>query len=280
MEKPPKSLFKFMSKWGPHVLRTRTIKFSRPSELNDPFEVRPHLRTLGEKADWSSVFDAQKENEIRDALTGLPPTARDLISPLAIHSAVYQQRGALMDWMGSAVKTLTPMIANEIYRHADAELGILCLTESFDNLLMWAHYADSHRGIVLEFSAQHPFFNRRRSLEDEFYHLRKVGYLPTRPSVDLYHTDASEYFLTKSKAWDYEIEWRILIPLKNCFPFPGIETFQPEMLTGVILGANVSPAYRDEVLRALTSTPVFKHVTVRQAKLNPVSYALDFETAA
>lgn len=28
-------------------------------------------------------------------------------------------------------------------------IGLLCLTEKPDNLLMWAHYADSHAGFVV-----------------------------------------------------------------------------------------------------------------------------------
>ena len=31
--------------------------------------------------------------------------------------------------------------------------GVLCLSECHDDILMWSHYGDSHRGICLEFKA-------------------------------------------------------------------------------------------------------------------------------
>jgi hypothetical protein len=31
------------------------------------------------------------------------------------------------------------------------EVGVVCLTETRDNLLMWSHYADNHKGLVLRF---------------------------------------------------------------------------------------------------------------------------------
>lgn len=39
-----------------------------------------------------------------------------------------------------------------------SKYGILCLAEAPDNLLMWAHYADCHRGFVVQFDDTHPFF--------------------------------------------------------------------------------------------------------------------------
>ena len=37
--------------------------------------------------------------------------------------------------------------------------GVLSLSRTNDSLLMWAHYADSHRGFVLGLDETHPFFN-------------------------------------------------------------------------------------------------------------------------
>jgi|SRR5580658_5344823 hypothetical protein len=42
--------------------------------------------------------------------------------------------------------------------------GVLCLSEAPANLLMWAHYADSHRGFVVEFDPASPFFCQRDSI--------------------------------------------------------------------------------------------------------------------
>jgi len=38
-------------------------------------------------------------------------------------------------------------------------MGMLCLSGKWDNTLMWSHYADDHRGFMIEFSGEDPFFN-------------------------------------------------------------------------------------------------------------------------
>ncbi len=53
-------------------------------------------------------------------------------------------------------------------------IGILCFTEKNDNLLMWSHYANSHKGFVLEFYPEHQFFDRRKNDHQLAEHLRKV----------------------------------------------------------------------------------------------------------
>jgi hypothetical protein len=32
------------------------------------------------------------------------------------------------------------------------EVGVLCFSEKYDNILMWSHYAKSHTGLCVEFS--------------------------------------------------------------------------------------------------------------------------------
>jgi len=32
------------------------------------------------------------------------------------------------------------------------DIGVFCLSESKHSLIMWSHYADNHRGIIIEFS--------------------------------------------------------------------------------------------------------------------------------
>ncbi|WP_205631947.1 DUF2971 domain-containing protein, partial [Aliivibrio fischeri] len=39
--------------------------------------------------------------------------------------------------------------------------GIISLTETKDNLLMWSHYANEHNGFVVEFDARHEFFTSK-----------------------------------------------------------------------------------------------------------------------
>jgi hypothetical protein len=45
----------------------------------------------------------------------------------------------------------------------DQKFGILSLTAAKENLLMWAHYADEHKGAVVEIDIRDPLFSENLS---------------------------------------------------------------------------------------------------------------------
>jgi len=90
--------------------------------------------------------------------------------------------------------------------------GILCFTRRWKNPLMWSHYAEKHRGVVLEFE-----------IDEEA--LIKVRYTRKRISFDLskvaladgFSSDDAELLArTKSHHWSYEREYRVAVKLKEC----------------------------------------------------------------
>lgn len=92
-------------------------------------------------------------------------------------------------------------IENETVTFND-ERAIFCMSESWDSILMWAHYADSHSGFVVGFDVSHPFFAL-----GETFGTRKVLYCKKRPKFsDIKITDELYY---KLDIWKYEQEWRL-----------------------------------------------------------------------
>jgi hypothetical protein len=104
-----------------------------------------------------------------------------------------------------------------------ANIGILCLTESFMNHLMWAHYADSHRGICIGLEKQKAPFNNAMQVE----------YSTERPEIEyplhriFTDKDLEQLLLTKSIEWSYEKEWRII---KRQIKPEEIEFYKSEIL--------------------------------------------------
>ena len=123
-----------------------------------------------------------------------------------------------------------------------AQLGVLSLSERWDSLLMWSHYADSHRGFAIGLSTSHGFFAKRDPrnilvpavgpMGQECYQynrvppLSKVFYtdqranLQRRTIVDVILTTGKEIydyasFLLKGTDWSYEREWRLFRRLLN-----------------------------------------------------------------
>ncbi|MFC6807110.1 DUF2971 domain-containing protein [Methylophaga thalassica] len=118
------------------------------------------------------------------------------------------------------------------YKASYDDYGVISFTETYNNLLMWAHYANDHKGIVIEFDLSKLHFNSYQSYplfevdkNDEIFaaknpiiktlnegSLQKVRYSNRRPSE--YGCDSIlEHFLVKSDDWSYEKEHRAIIPL-------------------------------------------------------------------
>lgn len=68
----------------------------------------------------------------------------------------------------------------------------------------------------MEFDTAHSFFNGRRSDKDEFYHLREVIYADRQPSATMMDMPF-DTFVLKSRSWEYEQEWRMLLPLDTAY---------------------------------------------------------------
>lgn len=81
--------------------------------------------------------------------------------------------------------------------------GVLCFCRSWQNPLLWSHYADKHRGIALGFEVR-----------DDL--LRQVDYVHTRPRFkEVNERTMQKLLFTKFTDWRYEGEWRIYTRLKE-----------------------------------------------------------------
>jgi hypothetical protein len=151
----------------------------------------------------------------------------------------------------------------QYHENVTAHVGVLCLSEVRDDLLMWAHYADSHRGICFVFDGADPVLASAQP----------VRYQRARPTVNpLIHTKdemLDSALFTKSDHWAYEKEWRLIQYKRG----PGTYTISPAALTQVILGAQISDDDRAQVhewLRGLTHRP-----RIYQASLSKTSFSIE-----
>ncbi len=96
-------------------------------------------------------------------------------------------------------------------KHADENWGVLCFSRSWENPLLWSHYADKHRGVCLGLD-----------VSDKW--ITEVTYSSSRFRCELEAALASPgdggpltrlLFSTKFKDWTYEDEVRVLIMLKQ-----------------------------------------------------------------
>jgi len=153
------------------------------------------------------------------------------------------------------------------------ELGIYCLTTLRDNILMWTHYSDNHKGFCLEFDGQSEFFQRALPVK-----YSKV--MPTRNIVDrtigeshtsAEHAKLAELLLTKAEDWEYQDERRIVYTPEHGGPGP--HTFPEKLLTGVILGFQISNKNRNHIIEWCRDRKF--EPKIYQTKLKDIEFGLD-----
>lgn len=222
----PKSLYKFVAPDRIDILETGFIRFTQPSALNDPFELQPVFENLLTEEQLQEAanppFD-MVEKEIRRHYVTLTPeqqavlSVEDLLELLKTNPLILEQLIAqIAPTLRAGVQAFTPQAKVMLTEVLQNKFGILSLSEDANQPLLWAHYSDAHRGFAIEFDTEHPYFHRRRSESDELYYLRKVQYVHRnaggRALLDL---DGDDLLVTKAPSWEYETEWRMLVPLED-----------------------------------------------------------------
>lgn len=173
------------------------------------------------------------------------------------------------------------------------KFGILCLSEKCDNLLMWAHYTDCHKGFLIGFKSTNNFFHQSRYKLDQIHRIRKVRYSKKRPDfpgVSLNKDEkeqlvniAFDFFLTKSNHWKYEQEWRFIRELEEADRTMKVDeksiylySFPSEAIKVIILGCKMSDDKRLEIYRLLKEDTRFHHVQLLQAGIDLKNFQLNF----
>lgn len=222
------------------ILFEHRIRFSRPSELNDPIEGKPIFQ-LG---DWSSPAYRQ--------------TFEDWAWKTQQHVNPRPPKDKFLSWIRDKSQEFhaekVRMINAANHAGIDQKWRVLSLSADPTHDLMWSHYADSHRGVALVFDAS----------GGEFGLAFKVHYVPERIPVDIttqdWTTILNATLLTKRATWAYEQEFRCIAsePAEPITPKLQAQfmTFPPERLQGIIFGGKASQTDVSEILTLISSRTV------------------------
>jgi hypothetical protein len=75
LSKAPRRLFKYFTADRASLLTTAFLRYSPLGAFNDPFEGRPEITGLVERADFDRMVDDALESESNQAYEQLPPTS-------------------------------------------------------------------------------------------------------------------------------------------------------------------------------------------------------------
>ena len=130
------------------------------------------------------------------------------------------------------------------------KIGIVCLSETDKNTIMYAHYSQNHEGLCLGFEVD--IYDSGSARANPFL-ASKVIYDGTYPVLSGNQDSKEQYkklFLCKHKDWRYEKEWRIVNFLIEDEK-DRLMKFQNDMpLKKVVLGIKTKP-YVKRLIKAL-----------------------------
>lgn len=196
------NLYKYLPPERVDIIENLKIRFTQTAVLNDPFESFPGTAVTKPKEYYQNKFEEKIKEELAQN-----PFLRDVE-----RKRVFRDKKKLFPkyYHNCTDKNRLENIAYEIQKMSSTVSGILSLSQNCDNILMWSHYTNSHKGFVIEFDHKHEFFNK---------YVHSVIYTDKRPEIDLTESKQSgELFYTKSKDWAYEEEVRMsqyfVAPLK------------------------------------------------------------------
>lgn len=127
--------------------------------------------------------------------------------------------------------------------------------------LMWAHYADYHKGVCLKYcfkSEQLPLIN------DDHTEIFRIGNIDYKPKFNVNELEIRVWdaLFAKSKVWQYEHETRLVYYSTN--DVPKVKKIKvPGAITGIYLGLRCSEE-DERIIRALVkgrNTPVYRMYT-------------------
>jgi len=128
-------------------------------------------------------------------------------------------------------------------------IGVCSLSSNPAVTKLWTDYADCHRGICLRFDDIGLDDRYNLSAAPHFGLAMRVSYQDDRPRIQVWGKDYGyekliKYLLTKTRQWEYEEEWRLVES-----GFTGNRPFPPAALSGIVFGAAISEADREDVIK-------------------------------
>lgn len=226
-------LYSFYSIGDHHIedLRKNQISLSDPLKFNDPVDC-PFYEWLKQR---EKVKPPERVKSIRGAYSDIRIRSFTSDTPLP------------------SMKDMDPQPYSSI--------------PAYSNPLMWAHYANSHRGYCVKYRLTESFFNYKdRNSPVLFLGEVSYGLVDMDVSKDKESMSMKEALFTKHNDWEYEHEKRLVYYDKDNTPDTYQKVSMPEdMITDIYFGVRCEDSDKQRIIEALEGRTVKYH----QMKIDP-----------
>lgn len=254
----PSIVYKYRSwtnEYHRKVLENNELYLSPPNSFNDPFDCKI-------SKNYSLLDTGQKKDEyIRGiVLMNMNEILRRGLTPEGQHQVMRDRLENLEEYQRESDISA--------FKLHDEKFGVLSLSEVWNNILMWSHYGDFHKGICVGFheeelrnsglfgkggpvvySENYPEIYPNFSPEISEEELLKQAYLQTH---------------YKAKDWEYEKEYRLMTTFASFLPPNRTVVIPDNCFAEIILGLEFPVEQESELIQIAKAKniPLFKAVKV------------------
>jgi|SRR5450830_221621 len=260
----PVYFYKFVSFDRKDILEDGLIRFAPIGSFNDPFELEPTITPYStpflEYTDTLSDVEFANLSYSDDDYK----YARERVGKIELYKNIYREKIGRYGVLS--------LSSNREINH----LLTVSMPEKKDprtNILMWSHYADSHRGFVIEF---------RPNFIDGI-NLKKVEYCDKRDFLTFEDIDENRFeniFFKKSPEWWYEQEYRAILPLDNASTIHDekfhLYKINKASINSITFGCAMSDENKKIIMDLTKNDPELQRIVLNHVCLKDEGYFLDF----
>ena len=185
----------------------------------------------------------------------------------------------LNDIIGNASKSVVSEM-NQDLKSSLKQTGVISFTSDKKNILLWSHYANSHKGFAVGFDTK-KLSKVISELKLESF-VKSINYSDTYPKIEfefnlfknpdnmLKFKAIIQSLTTKSKQWSYEEEVRILTFAKNRIKI----NFPNDCIKEINLGFKMDEKATNEIIKIRNLR--FPNATVYKCKKSADNYEISF----
>ena len=222
------------------IITNKAIWFSKATDFNDPFDCRLAIDT----------------NNTPDEII---KHVNYLCSTREVSAQGYLR--VLLNFLNPKYRNET---TNESVQYSIMKSGISCFSKNKDNLLMWAHYSNSHEGYCITFDIlKDPSFFMIPIILSYKTDYPDFNYIREKPSLFQF------IFGNKSIDWKYEEEIRIVKQEQ------GQVKIKPEAIVKITFGIQNQKSNQEKLIEMFKANG-FNHTEFEVAKKEEKKYKLDF----
>lgn len=224
------------------MLANNELYCAASNTFNDPFDCSARRE-----------FEFKDKNELITKMAPLEVSHQGITMTEAMSylEGIAASESTIKDYITKKSALIQELMFQQIF-------GICSFSQIPNDILMWSHYSDGHKGFCIEYNRNDENILKwaRQVIypeDDEFLYF---DYWTVEPKEQI--EEFKKIVLTKSRHWSYEKEWRIVDKpshVDNCYRGHTI-TYPDNMLSGIIFGARMPEKDRKTVRDILAKKSV------------------------